>query len=120
MVDGATLSPKAAQAGVAKAGRGWRAKLLADQCCDDCAHAQNMVEAIVQCTESAKKAEPGGARPPEFWAGRAQNYLERYAYILLFAAYALEEVHGGFEQTFTEWGHTHWQFKKVIKHLTLA
>ena len=41
-------------------------------------------------------ARPGGARPPEFWAGRAQNYLERYAYILLFAAYALEEVHQDF------------------------
>ena len=119
LVDSATQTDASAAAGVVKEDRGWRAKALVDQCCDDCGHAQNMVEAIVACTESAKTAEPGGARSPEFWSRRAHNYLERYAYILLFAAYALEEVHSGFEATFTEWSHRHWQFKRVIKHLTL-
>ncbi|CAK0891414.1 unnamed protein product, partial [Prorocentrum cordatum] len=106
-------------AGMAMAGRGLAAKLLADQCCDDCGHAQNMVEAIVQCTDAASKAEPGAARSPEFWAKRAHNYLERYAYVLLFAAYALEDVHSGFERSFGEWSRSHWQFKRVIKHQTL-
>jgi len=119
LVDSASQSAHAATAGVPKEGRGWRAKLLADQCCNDCAHTQNMVQAIVQCNDSAKSAEPGSARSPEFWARRAINYLERYAYILLFAAYALEEVHGGFDTSFTEWSHEHWQFKRVIKNLTL-
>ena len=73
----------------------------------------------LRCTNAAKTAEPGAARSPEFWARRAHNYLERYAYILLFAAYALEEVHGGFEASFSEWSHRHWQFKRVVKHLTL-
>ena len=33
-----------------------QAKLLADECIDACAHAQNMVEAIVECQQSAGKA----------------------------------------------------------------
>jgi hypothetical protein len=93
--------------------------MLADKCCDDCAHAQNMVSAIIACTESAKTAEIGASRSPEFWQRRAHNYLERYAYILLFAAYALEEVHSAYESSFSEWSHRHWQFKRVVKHLTL-
>lgn len=120
LVDGAALSKAAVEAGMAESGRGLAAKLLVDQCCDDCGHAQNMVEAIVQCTDAASKAEPGAARSPEFWARRAQHYLERYAYILLFAAYALEDVHSGFERSFGEWSRSHWQFKRVIKHQTLA
>ena len=60
--------------------RAWyAAKVLADACCDDCAHAQNMVEAIVSCQNSAGKAEIGAARSPEFWLNRGRNYLERYA-----------------------------------------
>lgn len=119
LIDKASLSDYAVKARMAKEGRGLKAKLLTDQCCDDCSHAQNMVEAIIQCTEAASKAEPGTARSPEFWSRRAQNYLERYAYIILFAAYALEEVHNGFESSFSEWSHCHWQFKRVIKHSTL-
>jgi len=120
LVDGAALSKTAIEAGVKMEGRGLAAKLLVDQCCDDCGHAQNMVEAIVACTDAASKAEPGAARSPEFWARRAHNYLERYAFILLFAAYALEDVHSGFERSFGEWSRSHWQFKRVIKHQTLA
>jgi len=120
LVDGAALSKAAVEAGMAVEGRGLAAKLLVDQCCDDCGHAQNMVEAIVDCTDAASKAEPGAARSPEFWARRAHNYLERYAYILLFAAYVLEDVHSGFERSFGEWSRSHWQFKRVIKHQTLA
>ena len=119
LLDRATLNDEAKAAGLSGKGRGWRAKMLADQCCNDCAHAQNMVSAIIACTESAKVAEPGATRSPEFWNRRAHNYLERYAYILLFAAYALEEVHSGFQASFTEWSHRHWQFKRIIKHMEL-
>lgn len=98
---------------------GQQAKLLADQSIDACAHAQNMVEAIVACENSAASAEPGAARSPEFWQSRAHNYLERYAYIILFAAYALENAASDYSSNFTEWSHQHWQFKRVIKHLTL-
>merc|ERR1711959_848972 len=101
------------------AGRGLKAKLLADFCIDKCAHAQNMVEAIVECESSAGKAEPGSSRPPEFWRNRARAYLHRYAHMLLFAAYALEEVKNGFETIFSEWFHRHWQFKRIIKNLSL-
>lgn len=104
---------------VAPAGVGLKAKLLADECIDACAHAQNMVEAIVACQDSAGKAEIGAARSPEFWLNRGRNYLERYASILLFAAYALQEAPSGFETTFSEWSHRHWQFKRVMKHLVL-
>ena len=104
----------------ATGGRGDEAKALADACCDACAHAQNMVEAIVACESSASKAEPGAARSPEFWRTRARNYLERYAYVVLFAAYALENAKAQYAANFSEWSHKHWQFKRVIKHLTLA
>jgi hypothetical protein len=120
LVDVASLSKAAVEAGMAEQGRGRAAKLLVDKCCDDCAHAQNMVSAIVECTDAGSKAEPGSARSPEFWARRAQHYLERYAFILLFAAYALEDVHSGFERSFAEWIRSHWQFKRIIKHQTLA
>jgi len=98
---------------------GLQAKLLADQSIDACAHAQNMVEVIVGRENSATLAEPGAARSPEFWQSRARNYLERYAYIILFAAYTLENTASDYITNFTEWSHKHWQFKRVIKHLTL-
>jgi len=99
--------------------RGLKAKLLADHVIDNCAHAQNMVEAIIDCELSAGKAEPGTSRPPEFWRNRARAYLHRYAHMLLFAAYALEEVKNGFQTIFSEWLHRHWQFKRIIKNLSL-
>lgn len=98
---------------------GRRAKALADACIDGCAHAQNMVEAIDACANSARTAEIGAPRSPEFWRGRAHNYLERYAYVVLFAAYALENAPTGFRKNFTEWSRRYWQFKRVLKHLTL-
>lgn len=100
-------------------GRGLKAKLLADKCIDSCAHAQNMVEAIIACENSAASAEPGGSRPPEFWRARARAYVHRYAHMLLFAAYALEEVNNGFQSLFSEWLHRHWEFKRIIKGLSL-
>ena len=50
---------------------------------------------------------------------RGRNYMERYASLLLFAAYALQEAKGGFETTYSEWSHRHWQFKRVMKHFVL-
>jgi len=98
---------------------GRQAKDLADECIDSCAHIQNMVEAIDACGTKAETAEIGSERSAEFWHSRAHNYLERYAYIILFAAYALENAKSGFRMNFTEWSHQHWHFKRVIKHLTL-
>ena len=48
-----------------------------------------------------------------------ERFVRRYASILLFAAYALQESKGGFETTYSEWSHRHWQFKRVMKHLVL-
>jgi len=98
---------------------GRQAKDLADECIDACAHAQNMVEAIDACGAAAMTAEVGAARSPEFWRGRAVNYLERYAYMVLFATYALENATSDFRVNFTEWSRQHWHFKRVVKHLTL-
>ena len=53
------------------------------------------------------------------WGAAEDTELLRGVYTHGFAAYALEEVHSGFEATFTEWSHRHWQFKRVVKHLTL-
>jgi hypothetical protein len=116
VTSGRLLSKDHAPAG---SSAGLKAKLLADQCIDNCAHAQNMVEAIVDCERSAGSAEPGSSRPPEFWRGRARAYLHRYAHMLLFAAYALEEVKTNWSTLFSEWLHRHWQFKRIIKNLSL-
>ena len=81
-----------------------------------------MVEAIVQCTESAKSAEPGTVRSPEFWSRRGHNYLERYAYLLLFAGYVLSTVADGHlhpSLNFSAWMRRHWAFKRTIRELAL-
>jgi len=111
---------KVAHGNVLKHGHaGLHAKILVDQCIDACAHAQNMVEAIVACVTSAAKAEPGTERSPEFWHHRGVAYLQRYMYLLIFAAYALEEGPSGYEVAFSTWNRQHWQFKQVVKKITL-
>eukprot|EP00629_Pelagomonadales_sp_RCC1024_P006075 CAMPEP_0119295180 /NCGR_PEP_ID=MMETSP1329-20130426/49350_1 /TAXON_ID=114041 /ORGANISM="Genus nov. species nov., Strain RCC1024" /LENGTH=455 /DNA_ID=CAMNT_0007296091 /DNA_START=110 /DNA_END=1477 /DNA_ORIENTATION=+ len=104
---------------VSGAGAGLRAKALADFAIGSCAHAQHMVEAIVACEASAAKAKDTDARNPKFWRTRGRNYLERYAYLILFAAYALANADTKYASNFTEWSHKHWQFKRVIKHMTM-
>jgi len=99
---------------------GRQAKELADACIDSCAHAQNMVEAIEEAASHVGTAsERGSTRSPEFWHARAHNYLERYAYIVLFAAYALESAPSKFRRNFSEWNRQYWHFKRIIKDLTL-
>ena len=91
---------------------GRMAKLLADGCAEDCAHTQHLVGAISKCSRAADAAEVDpsqGAERAAFWRHRALKYLERYAYVILFAAYALLAAENGFEVTFSEWAHRHWQ-----------
>ena len=64
-------------------------------------------------------ADFGLTEEEQDWLRRGRNYMERYASILLFAAYALQEAKGGFETTYSEWSHRHWQFKRVMKHFVL-
>ena len=57
-------------------GIGLQAKLLADECIDACAHAQNMVEAIVECQQSAGKltrAQAPEPKPPPTQEGALMN-----------------------------------------------
>ena len=54
---------------------------------------------------------------PAFWRHRGVKYLERYAYLLLFAAYVHRHPTG--ERSFTEWMRTHWAFKRTIGELEL-
>ena len=76
--------------------RGVESKLLADECIRDCAEVQNLTLAITQCLNDAKMADPTSNRPPAFWMRRARNYLERYAVIIIFAAYCLAEAESAF------------------------
>mgnify|MGYP002822473743 FL=1 len=99
--------------------RGKEAKALADACCKACAHAQHLVEAIMACDVSAKVAPASSHRNPDFWRARGRNYLERYCYLVLFAAYALEHASSGYAASFSEWAHHRWQLKRVLKHMTL-
>jgi hypothetical protein len=99
--------------------RGQEAKALADACCKACAHAQHLVEAIMACDLSAKVAPASSHRNADFWRARGRNYLERYCYLVLFAAYALEHASSGYAASFSEWAHHRWQLKRVLKHMTL-
>ena len=58
-------------------------------------------------------------QPPAFWQRRALNYLERYACLLIFAAYSLAEAKGGFGPPFGAWLRRHWSLRRNLKHLTL-
>ena len=84
-----------------------------------CAHAQHLVEAIMACDLSAKVAPASSHRNPDFWRARGRNYLERYCYLVLFAAYALEHAPTNYAASFSEWAHHRWQLKRVLKHMTL-
>lgn len=109
---------KAVRELVAMLEQGKEAKALCDACCAACAHAQHLVEAILACEASAAVALASSFRSAGFWRARGRNYLERYCYLVLFAAYALEHA-PSFETSFSEWAHSRWQLKRVLKHMTL-
>jgi len=98
---------------------GLEVKALVDQCIDECAHIQNLREAIKDCKDQADTAPSSGARSNAFWLKRGQNYLERYCYLLLFANYARTAAISGFSQPFSNWMMQHWGMKRVMKQLVL-
>jgi hypothetical protein len=98
---------------------GLEVKALVDQCVDECAHCQNLREAIKDCKDQASSAPSSGERSSAFWLKRGQNYLERYSYLLLFAAYAHAQAPSGFSQTFSTWMRGQWNLKRVLKSLVL-
>jgi len=98
---------------------GLEVKALVDQCIDECSHIQNLREAIKDCKDQAGSAPATGERSSAFWLKRGQNYLERYCYLLLFAAYARAACAGGFAQSFSDWMRRHWSLKRVLKQLVL-
>ena len=59
---------------------------------------------------------------PFFWNARARNthVEENLNHPFPAQAYALENAKTEYAANFSEWSHKHWQFKRVIKHLTLA
>lgn len=99
-------------------GAGMRAKLLADECIAECSEVQHLVTAIGQCKADADAGARG--KPAEFWLKRGGRYLERYALLVVFAAYVLAEADRGYQQTFTAWFHKRWQLVRVISELSLA
>jgi len=98
---------------------GLEVKALVDQCIDECAAIQNLREAIKDCKDQANAAPPSGERSTAFWLKRGQNYLERYCYLLLFAAYARSTASEGFTQAFSSWLRQHWSLKRLLKQLVL-
>merc|ERR1711871_357210 len=98
---------------------GLEVKSLVDQCIDECAHIQNLREAIKDCKDQANSAPASGERSAAFWLKRGQNYPERYCYLLLFAAYARVAAVSGFAQPFSNWMSQHWCLKRVLKQVVL-
>ncbi|EQC24944.1 hypothetical protein SDRG_17170 [Saprolegnia diclina VS20] len=86
---------------------GAESKALADYAIDQCEHLQNLRECIAQCRDLTK--ERGiTAEKQSFYMHRAVNYLERYIYLICFAAYILEQVqtmdrNGKFTSLFVTW-----------------
>lgn len=88
---------------------GMDVKSLVDKCIDECAHIQNLREAIAECKKNGDAAS----------LKRGQNYLERYCYLILFAAYARGAAQTGFSQNFSNWMSTHWTLKRLLKRIVL-
>ena len=95
------------------------AKLLADEAIADCAELTNLAASILECKELAAKASAGSSRPPEFWLRRGLKFLERYAFMIIFAAYALAEAPQGFTTPFSTWLRQNWSLKRGLNNLTL-
>mmetsp|Transcript_8636 Transcript_8636/g.23207 ORF Transcript_8636/g.23207 Transcript_8636/m.23207 type:complete len:590 (-) Transcript_8636:439-2208(-) len=103
-------------------------KQLLDDAIDECAGIQNLRTAIVKCKQRAQagKEEEGeegtgkgeSTTSSEFWIGRGTNYLERYVYLFLFAAYCLENA-PVFTSSFSDWMHEHWSYKRAIRKIVL-
>jgi len=98
---------------------GMEVKALVDHCINECAHIQNLREAIKDCKDQAASAPASGERSAAFWLKRGQNYLERYCYLMLFAAYAQSAAGNGFADSFSNWMRQHWSLKRVLKQLVL-
>lgn len=84
--------------------QGQRAKHLADTCINDCAHLQNLREAIydhkVRLTTN-NSLTPEQIKETE---SRGLHYLLRYFYLIVFAEYLIEELFKGkLEKTFLSW-----------------
>lgn len=69
---------------------GEKAKQLVDYAVDQCEHMQNLRECIAQCRDLAVDRDLPSAKRDHFML-RAVNYLERYFYLICFAAYLLDE-----------------------------
>ena len=86
--------------------QGQRAKQLADECIDACAHMQNLREAIY---DHKVRLNSANLTPEQFHEteSRGLHYLLRYFYLIAFAEYLLEELapgnKGQLEQTFLRW-----------------
>ena len=82
--------------------QGQQAKQLADTCIDDCAHLQNLREAIYDHKVHLSTAlTPEQSKETE---SRGLHYLLRYFYLIVFAEYLLEELKTGkLSKTFLSW-----------------
>jgi protein-tyrosine phosphatase len=79
------------------------AKALVDYAVNQCEHLQNLRECIAQCRDLAMDRELSSTKH-DYYMLRAVNYLERYFYLLCFAAYLLEHGPTRFQQSlFVTW-----------------
>ncbi|GLD91766.1 hypothetical protein PINS_up000299 [Pythium insidiosum] len=69
---------------------GHEAKVLVDYAVDKCEHLQNLRDCIAQCRDLAVDRDLPTNKHDAYML-RAVNYLERYFYLICFAAYLLEE-----------------------------
>ena len=74
--------------------QGQTAKRLADECINACAHMQNLREAIYDYKVRLNTAQLTSEQAHETEA-RGLHYLLRYFYLIVFAAYLLEELPPG-------------------------
>lgn len=82
---------------------GDKAKQLVDYAVDQCEHMQNLRECIAQCRDLAVDRDLPSTKRDHFML-RAVNYLERYFYLICFAAYLLDEQGNFFqEKMFGAW-----------------
>lgn len=78
-------------------------KRLVDEAIDECSAMQNLREGIVKTLQKAHAHQPLSPSKSEHERRRASDYLERYVYLILFAAYLDELRSGAHNQAFRAW-----------------
>eukprot|EP01117_Protostelium_nocturnum_P005712 TRINITY_DN2062_c1_g1_i1.p1 TRINITY_DN2062_c1_g1~~TRINITY_DN2062_c1_g1_i1.p1 ORF type:complete len:575 (+),score=149.24 TRINITY_DN2062_c1_g1_i1:32-1756(+) len=94
---------------------GQKIKNQVDRAIDACSQVQNLREAIFECRQRSLLEDENSKKYEE----RGLNYLERYWWLIVFNAYLAEQAPLGFKENFSVWMSRRWDYKRLLKKLSL-